>query len=188
VFFNDAWIPYDDRGAFLREADAGVSTHYEHLETTFSFRTRILDYLWAELPIVTTAGDSFAELVAVEDLGVVVDERDVEGLASALESVLFDEEARRRHIGNVTRVRERFTWENVLKPLVEFVREPVRAADKVGGTGDVEHAVPTHTKVQVRNRRKQYGIRHDVGRVYHYYRSEGVRSVLSKVKRRIDAR
>ena len=188
VFFNDAWIPYDDRGAFLREADAGVSTHYEHLETTFSFRTRILDYLWAELPIVTTAGDSFAELVAVEDLGVVVDERDVEGLASALESVLFDEEARRRHVANVTRVREQFTWENVLKPLVEFVREPVRAADKTGGTGDVEHAVPTHAKVQVRNRRKQYGIRHDVGRVYHYYRSEGVRSVLAKVKRRIDTR
>ena len=188
VFFNDEWIPYDDRGAYLREADAGVSTHYEHLETTFSFRTRILDYLWAELPIVTTAGDSFAELVAQEDLGVVVPERDVDALAAALESVLFDDEARRRHVSNVTRVREQFTWENVLKPLVEFVREPVRAADKKGGSGDVEHPALAHAKVAVRNRRKQYGIRHDVGRVYHYYRNEGVRSVLSKVKNRFDAR
>ena len=33
--------------AIWREADLGVSTHREHLETHFSFRTRMLDYLWA---------------------------------------------------------------------------------------------------------------------------------------------
>ncbi|KQO46607.1 MULTISPECIES: glycosyltransferase [unclassified Frigoribacterium] len=188
VFFNESWIPYDDRGAYLREADAGVSTHYEHLETTFSFRTRILDYLWAELPIVTTDGDSFAELVAKEDLGMVVSERDVDGLANALESVLFDDSARRRHVANVKRVREGFTWENVLAPLVEFVREPVRAADKKGGSGEPDHTALTHAKVQVRNRRKQYGLRHDLGRVYHYYRVEGVGGVVSKVRTRWENR
>ena len=188
VFFNEAWIPYDDRGAYLREADAGVSTHYEHLETTFSFRTRILDYLWAELPIVTTDGDSFAELVAKEDLGVVVHERDVDGLANALESVLFDDSARRRHVANVKRVREGFTWENVLTPLVEFVREPMRAADKKGGSGEPDLTALTHAKVKVRNRRKQYGIRHDLGRVYHYYRVEGVGGVVSKVRTRWENR
>jgi hypothetical protein len=36
-----------------------VSTHYEHVETTFAFRTRILDYLWAGLPVVATGGDAF---------------------------------------------------------------------------------------------------------------------------------
>ncbi|NQW86497.1 MULTISPECIES: glycosyltransferase [unclassified Frigoribacterium] len=188
VFFNEAWIPYDDRGAYLREADAGVSTHYEHLETTFSFRTRILDYLWAELPIVTTDGDSFAELVGKEDLGVVVHERDVDGLANALESVLFDDSARRRHVANVKRVREGFTWENVLTPLVEFVREPMRAADKKGGSGEPDLTALTHAKVKVRNRRKQYGIRHDLGRVYHYYRVEGVGGVVSKVRTRWENR
>lgn len=49
------------------EADAGVSTHMSHVETTFSFRTRILDYLWAgRPPMVVTEGDSFAELVERE--------------------------------------------------------------------------------------------------------------------------
>ena len=54
VFFNEGWVPYDDRQNYLLDADVGVSTHFEHIETTFSFRTRILDYLWAPLPIVTT--------------------------------------------------------------------------------------------------------------------------------------
>ena len=33
VFFNKGWVPYRDRGAYLLEADAGVTTHYSHLET-----------------------------------------------------------------------------------------------------------------------------------------------------------
>lgn len=186
VFFNDAWIAYDERGAYLSEADAGVSTHYEHLETTFSFRTRILDYLWAGLPIVTTAGDSFAELVAAENLGVVVPEQDVPALAAAMERVLFDEEARATYQENVERVRERFTWEVVLRPIVEFARNPIRAADRAPR---VENALVAETlRVRVPTRRPTIGVRHDLGRVYHYYREEGVKSVLAKVRHRLDNR
>ncbi|HEX2118535.1 MAG TPA: glycosyltransferase, partial [Acidimicrobiales bacterium] len=52
VFFNEGWVAYEDRQNYLLEADIGVSTHLHHVETAFSFRTRILDYLWAGLPIV----------------------------------------------------------------------------------------------------------------------------------------
>ena len=47
MFFNEDWVAYDDRQNYLLEADVGVSTHLDHVETEFSFRTRILDYLWA---------------------------------------------------------------------------------------------------------------------------------------------
>ena len=63
VFFNEDWVAYDDRQNYLLEADIGVSTHLDHVETEFSFRTRILDYLWAALPIVATSGDSLAALI-----------------------------------------------------------------------------------------------------------------------------
>lgn len=187
VFFNDSWIPYEERGAYLLEADAGVSTHYEHLETTFSFRTRILDYLWARLPIVTTAGDSFGDLVAEEQLGVAVHEQDVDGLATALETALFDKKARAQFIANVDRVREQFTWENVLAPLVEFCRNPIRAADK--SVRDTGTKLAPHTmRVRVPERKKLSGVRYDVGRAVHYFRTEGPRSVAGKIKRRLGNR
>jgi GT2 family glycosyltransferase/glycosyltransferase involved in cell wall biosynthesis len=85
VFFNETWVPYADRQNWLLDADAGVTTHFEHVETTFAFRTRVLDYLWAELPIVTTDGDAFGELVAAEELGVVVPAEDPVALAAALQ-------------------------------------------------------------------------------------------------------
>ena len=49
-------------GATCLEADLGISAHHDHLEARFSFRTRVLDYLWAGLPMVLTRGDSMAEL------------------------------------------------------------------------------------------------------------------------------
>ena len=56
VHFNHDWVPYEQRGAWLLEADLGVSAHPAHLETRFAYRTRIADYLWAGLPVVTSAG------------------------------------------------------------------------------------------------------------------------------------
>ena len=66
-------------GGISIEADLGLSTHRDHLETRLSFRTRMLDYLWTGLPIVCTDGDVFASLVAERGLGAVVPPGDVDG-------------------------------------------------------------------------------------------------------------
>jgi GT2 family glycosyltransferase/glycosyltransferase involved in cell wall biosynthesis len=131
VFFNDGWVPYADRQNWLLDANCGVTTHFDHIETTFAFRTRVLDYLWAKLPIVTTDGDSFADLVRAEGLGVVVPPSDSAALAAALDRVLYDEEFASAARERITEVRERFTWERVLTPLTEFCRDPRPAADRL---------------------------------------------------------
>jgi hypothetical protein len=87
VFFNE-WVPYEERHNYLLEADIGASLHFDHLETRFSFRTRVLDYIWAGLPIVCTRGDAVGDLVEANGLGHVVDYGDVDGLVEALLSIL----------------------------------------------------------------------------------------------------
>ncbi|MGB8231571.1 MAG: glycosyltransferase [Pseudonocardiaceae bacterium] len=134
VFFNETWVPYADRQNWLLDADAGVTTHFEHVETTFAFRTRVLDYLWAGLPIVTTDGDAFAELVAAEELGVVVPAGDPVALAAALQRVLYDDDFAAGCRDRIAAVAQRFTWEAVLAPLIEFCRHPRPAPDRLRGT------------------------------------------------------
>lgn len=129
VFFGEDWVPYAERGAFLLDADAGVSTHHAHVETEFSFRTRILDYVWAGLPMVVTEGDTFADLVAAEGLGIVVPAGDQAALESAIEKVLWDDEFRAVAAARVLQVRERLLWERTLAPLRRFAADPRRAAD-----------------------------------------------------------
>jgi GT2 family glycosyltransferase/glycosyltransferase involved in cell wall biosynthesis len=183
VFFNDSWVGFEDRANYLLEADAGVSTHYQHVETTFSFRTRILDYLWAGLPIVTTDGDSFAELVGRRGLGEVVPERDVPALVAALERVLYDEEAAASARAAVAATAGEFAWSETLRPIVEFCRNPLKAADKAF----LESTGVTQDRGAIERRyaaMRPGGIRYDVGRVAHYLRNGGVKTVLGKLKAR----
>jgi glycosyltransferase involved in cell wall biosynthesis len=175
VFFNEGWVPYERRAEYLLDADLGVSCHFTNVETEFSFRTRILDYLWAGLPIVSTAGDSFAELVDSEALGEVVPPEDVEALAAALVHVLTDDAARARYSANVGRVAGQFTWPVVLEPLVEFCREPRRAAD--AGRLDEDVVVP--------GRRRRTGIVRDIRSTWRNFRAGGIRQVANKVRWRL---
>ncbi|HWC12056.1 MAG TPA: glycosyltransferase, partial [Acidimicrobiales bacterium] len=131
VFFNEDWVAYDDRQNYLLEADIGVSTHYHHVETAFSFRTRILDYLWASLPIVATEGDSFAAVIEDGGLGLTVPAEDVEALEEALFRLLDDEALAARCRERVRAASADFTWTKVLAPLVQFCRSPRRAPDLV---------------------------------------------------------
>lgn len=128
VFFNMDWVDYDDRINYLLDADVAVSTHSQHIETDFSFRTRILDYLWAGLPIVATEGDGFAALIRDHHLGAVVPQQDVGALVKSLEEVLFE--------GDISAIRDnvrtfagQMTWDKALRPLVDFVSHPAHAAD-----------------------------------------------------------
>lgn len=176
VFFNDEWVEYEDRESYFAEADAGVSTHHDHIETTFSFRTRILDYLWAGLPMVVTDGDSFAELVDREGLGVVVPADDVAALVAALEKVLFDDAFAAVARSNVQRVAADFTWSKTLAPLIEFMRSPRHAADF--GTRN------SRSTVLVGGARK-YGVRHDLSMAWHHLRHSGPRVFFAKLRRRL---
>ncbi|ACV80492.1 glycosyltransferase [Nakamurella multipartita] len=186
VFFNEEWVAYNARQNYLLDADVGVSTHFEHIETTFSFRTRILDYLWTRLPIVTTRGDGFGDLVAAEGLGVAVRENDPQALADALEIMLYDDVERGRVIRNLDRVRAEFTWDKTLAPLLEFCRDPHPAADRVLP----ETMTPVRTAGPTRVLAER--VRSDLAIAGRHLRSGGVREMVGaaagRVKRQLTAR
>jgi len=131
VHVNTGWVPYEERGEWLTDADVGVSAHRDHLEARYSHRTRILDYLWAGLPVATTAGDALAELVENEGLGRAVAAGDAEGLAAACAELLGEAGAAAR--SRIAAVGPSLQWERVAAPLVEWcASEQPRRAVKQG--------------------------------------------------------
>jgi hypothetical protein len=130
VFFNQDWVPYSDRATWLLAADCGVSTHFDHAETRYAFRTRMLDYIWAGLPILCTAGDRFAQLVAERDLGWVVQAEDVGSLSAAILEMAGDRQRRLEVSARVQQVAQTMTWHEVCGPLLRFLEHPVLAADQ----------------------------------------------------------
>ncbi|MBV8234240.1 MAG: glycosyltransferase family 4 protein, partial [Acidimicrobiia bacterium] len=186
VFFNEDWVAYEDRQNYLLEADVGVSTHLDHVETAFSFRTRILDYFWAGLPVVATGGDALAELIETRSLGVTVPPGDVEALEEALFRLLADEEFSTLCRKNIDGIAGEFTWTKVLDPLIRFCRDPHRAPDLAATEPEaLRERIPSRLR-EPRVRRSGSGrIREDVALARDYFRAGGLRMVIRKARSRL---
>ncbi|MGE3619117.1 MAG: glycosyltransferase [Acidimicrobiia bacterium] len=180
VHFNEGWVPFDRRQDFLLEADVGVSTHFDHVETEFSFRTRILDYLWAGLPIVATDGDSFASLLTEAGAGQVVPAEDVDALEAALERLLTDDELARSQAQGSRALGEALRWQRVLEPLLAFCRAPARAPDLLD---DLLCELARTDLVVVTSTRSR--LRHDWYAFWHILGQEGVRGIAARALKRV---
>lgn len=121
VLFNDEWVDYRRRGAWLAHADAAISTHREHLETRFAFRTRLLDCFWAGLPPVVSSGDALADEIAAHDLGATAAPGDLDGLAAGVAEVL--ERGREHYAGGLRVAAQRHAWSRVVEPLWRFLAD-----------------------------------------------------------------
>lgn len=129
VFFND-WVPYDQRHSYLLEADVGVSLHLDHVETRFSFRTRLLDYIWTGLPTVATGGDVMGEAMAAHGVATLVPPQDVDRLVDALLELLDRPDTRAEMAPRFRALAAQYTWEQAAQPLIDFCHNPAFAADR----------------------------------------------------------
>ncbi len=143
VHFEAGWVPYHRRAGLLLEADVGTSFHQPHIETHFAFRTRVLDYIWAGLPMLLTAGDILADLVASEGLGQVVPPGDVDAAALALRRLVDEPGGKSAHEAAFARLRPSLTWSSVAQPLIQFVRQPRRAPDAPAASAAVVDVPPS---------------------------------------------
>lgn len=132
AFFGD-WVDYNDWENYLLEADIALSLHLNTVETRFAFRTRLLDSIWAGLPMVVTGGDSTSELVAEHGLGEVVPPNDEEAVAAAIGRLLGAPGLGTAFQERFDRVRPQFTWERVCEPITRFCEMQQLAAQDAPG-------------------------------------------------------
>ena len=139
VFFNYGWVPYEERQNFLLEADIGVSTYFDHLETRFSFRTRLLDYIWAHLPIIATAKDSFADIIQQNNLGIVVPPKNVEALVEAILSLVNDPDRMQRIKKQLSNFQSQFQWNTIVEPIQNMISKAMLKEKKKYSYNDIKN-------------------------------------------------
>lgn len=116
VIFQPGWVTYQSLPNYLLEANVGISAHFNTLETHFSFRTRILHYLWAGKPVITTTGDVLAEAIAEMNAGIVVAEGDKAAWINAILRLQDVDYYNECVVGTKT-LAQRYRWSCVTQPL-----------------------------------------------------------------------
>lgn len=138
------WVPFERRYDLLRDVDALVATHLPSLETDLAMRTRFLDAFAAGCPAITSDGGAVARMVREAGAGWVAPPGSAAALSSALGELFTALEAGGEGLGDRRRaareLADRFAWERVLGPLVEFCRDPRRDPTR----DDFAHRPATH--------------------------------------------
>lgn len=129
VSANAEWVPYAERLSWLRSGKIAMMLHRPTAEARYSIRTRLFDALAAGVPVVATKEGFAAELVEQEHLGIVVPPSDVGAVARAVRRLLTDDAFYTQCVQNLERIRPRFAWEVVTRPLVDAVKEWQRQGD-----------------------------------------------------------
>ena len=130
VLFNEHWVDYNDRGDYLLEADIGLNLHQQTIETDYSFRTRIMDYIWAGLPIITTQGGSLSDLTEEKNLGMVVDYYNAEEISQKILQLVENPELRKQYSESCQNLVPEFYWHRVAEPLARFCESPTKNLDE----------------------------------------------------------
>lgn len=124
------WTPYERRGEFFDRHALALLTFPQSIETDLSMRTRVYDYLWGALPIVTSPAPGTDEILARHGAGVVVREQQAEKYAEAVTRALTDRTRYDTMVSGARRFAEEHQWRVSLAPLVDFCRRPHFDASK----------------------------------------------------------
>ena len=123
VHFIERWVPYEERGAWLLDADLAVSAHKPSLEAELAFRTRLLDCLWAGLPAACTEGDVLASEGGRQGWARTAPVGDARALADAMVALCDPEENARARTAASAAAKER-TWQRSADTLLALLDAP----------------------------------------------------------------
>lgn len=115
----EPWVPYDQRSEYYDLFSIALLTFPQSIETELSMRTRVFDYLWGGLTIVTSSAPGTDEILERYRVGSVVRSEEPREFAEAL---------LKAGAADTRAFVDDYQWERTLAPLREFVRAAPAAA------------------------------------------------------------
>jgi glycosyltransferase involved in cell wall biosynthesis len=121
----EPWAPYEQRAEFFERFALALLTFPRSIETDLSMRTRVYDYLWCGLPIVTSSAPGTDELLLRYGAGAVVGENpSSQQFADEILAILRDESRYTSMTDGAHRFVREHHWKHTLEPLRAFCRAP----------------------------------------------------------------
>jgi len=120
----EPWAAYADRAEFFERFALALLTFPRSLETDLSMRTRIYDYLWCGLPIITSSAPGTDEILVRYGAGSVLPIESPEAFANEIVAILRNPEKYERMTHGAQQFVRDHQWERALAPLREFCLAP----------------------------------------------------------------
>jgi hypothetical protein len=82
------WVQYHDRANWYLDSDLTVMISQEGVENNYAWRTRLVDYIWANSPVATSGQDLLSQKMIELGIAARLDMGSSEGMALSLAKAL----------------------------------------------------------------------------------------------------
>lgn len=113
------WVDFADRINWYQHADVVISINNVGEENNYSWRTRVMDYVWGEVPMITNGGDPLSNELLAASAAIQLESLDEKHLYETVKKIADSAKLLKTTKHNLLRVKERYHWEKVVLPLHE---------------------------------------------------------------------
>jgi glycosyltransferase involved in cell wall biosynthesis len=146
----EPWVAYDRRAEFFDRFAISLLTFRGSIETDLAMRTRIYDFLWGNLPVISSPAPGTDEILERYGAGAVIQSNAADAFADEIVAILSDDAtsaAMRRGAGRFV---DENQWARVLDPLRAFCKAP--QVDATRATFTTSHALPPQPRPSILQR------------------------------------
>ncbi|HSX45310.1 MAG TPA: glycosyltransferase [Candidatus Saccharimonadales bacterium] len=116
MFFVD-WVNFDHRINWYKHADVVISLNKPGEENKYSWRTRVMDYVWGELAILTNGGDPLSDELIEKQAAIRLPELTAKAIVSTVDD-LFKHQAKLADIRKaIIKIKPKYEWHYITNKL-----------------------------------------------------------------------
>ncbi len=125
------WVDFEKRADWYLDSDIVVVINKIGEENKLAWRTRLVDFMWADLPIITNGGDPLGTILLDNDAAVELSGLRAEDISKDLYETLHDGKKLSELRSNISSLKKQFYWDVSTKQLSSDIQEHKQAQDLV---------------------------------------------------------
>lgn len=122
VFFVD-WVDFDKRINWFVNASIVVSLNQPGQENGFSWRTRVMDFVWGELPVLTNGGDPLSDDLISADAAIRLDELSADDIVNKIKTLQTKPNLLKELRERIKELKPKYYWQNIMEPVYALIEK-----------------------------------------------------------------
>jgi glycosyltransferase involved in cell wall biosynthesis len=153
------WVKFEDRANWYLDSDLVVVINKIGEENELAWRTRLVDFIWANLPIITNGGDPLGETLLGENAAAQLGSLEPESIATKLAAVLTDPKRIQTMREQLKELKKRYYWDVVTQATAQHIKDHKIPKDRLlyGEFDASQSAPPVGRRLQLLRAKKAYG-------------------------------
>lgn len=117
------WVDFDKRINYYKGADIVISLNQPGDENQFSWRTRVMDYIWGDMVIVSNGGDPLSDELITAGAAIKLPELSSAAIVAIISKVHKDRKLLAATHSKLAKLKEKYYWSNVTSHVAKAIEQ-----------------------------------------------------------------